>query len=242
MSELPMSKITSNDTYEFAWKRNCDNFEISNQKQMREKSHLDDLTSAVKKVVETEKEEILFRKALNSIVAAGNKKKADIDKGIQECNMLISDLNKPDDEREERQENIRKANKRMTKKINSLGDDIDSALKDIVRRGRNQLEDSVESSCKRMDSIIESLGRFSSANSITPQLDRELQTLITRTLKRDAEEISDTAKSKIKSTVTEFFGDAEDVLIRFIPEFNSRDFVKEIDKEISLDNVLWDGI
>ncbi|MBQ0074184.1 MAG: dynamin family protein [Prevotella sp.] len=235
LSELPMSKITSNDTYEFAWKRNCDNFEISNQKQMREKSHLDDLTSAVKKVVETEKEEILFRKPLNSIVAAGNKKKADIDKGIQECNILINTLNQPDDELEERQNNISKANRRLTKKINSLGDDIDSALKDIVRRGRNQLEDSVESSCKRMDSIIESLGRFSSANSITPQLDRELQTLITRTLKRDAEEIGNTAKSKIKSTVTEFFGDAEDVLMRYIPDFNSRDFIKEVDKEITLD-------
>lgn len=235
LSELPMSKITSNDTYEFAWKRNCDNFEISNQKQMREKSHLDDLTSAVKKVVETEKEEILFRKPLNSIVAAGNKKKADIDKGIQECNILISTLNQPDDELEERQNNISKANRRLTKKINSLGDDIDSALKDIVRRGRNQLEDSVESSCKRMDSIIDGLGRLSSANSIMPQLERELQTLISRTLKRDVEEIGDTAKSKIKSTVTEFFGDAEDVLMRFIPDFDSRDFVKNIDREISLE-------
>lgn len=235
LSELPMSKITSNDTYEFAWKRNCDNFEISNQKQMREKSHLDDLTSAVKKVVETEKEEILFRKPLNSIVAAGNKKKADIDKGIQECNILISTLNQPDDELEERQNNISKANRRLTKKINSLGDDIDSALKDIVRRGRNQLEDSVESSCKRMDSIIDGLGRLSSANSIMPQLERELQTLISRTLKRDVEEIGDTAKSKIKSTVTEFFGDAEDVLMRFIPDFDSRDFVKNIDREITLE-------
>lgn len=235
LSELPMSKITSNDTYEFAWKRNCDNFEISNQKQMREKSHLDDLTSAVKKVVETEKEEILFRKPLNSIVAAGNKKKADIDKGIQECNILISTLNQPDDELEERQNNISKANRRLTKKINSLGDDIDSALKDIVRRGRNQLEDSVESSCKRMDSIIDGLGILSSANSIMPQLERELQTLISRTLKRDVEEIGDTAKSKIKSTVTEFFGDAEDVLMRFIPDFDSRDFVKNIGREISLE-------
>lgn len=235
LSELPMSKITSNDTYAFAWKRNCDNFEISNQKQMREKSHLDDLTSAVKKVVETEKEEILFRKPLNSIVAAGNKKKADIDKGIQECNILISTLNQPDDELEERQNNISKANRRLTKKINSLGDDIDSALKDIVRRGRNQLEDSVESSCKRMDSIIDGLGRLSSANSIMPQLERELQTLISRTLKRDVEEIGDTAKSKIKSTVTEFFGDAEDVLMRFIPDFDSRDFVKNIDREITLE-------
>lgn len=235
LSELAMGKITSNEAYLFAWKRNCDTFEISNQKQMREKSHIDNLISAVKKVVETEKEEILFRKPMNAILAAANKKKADIDKGIQENNILINTLNQPDDELEEKQNNLARANKRLNKKIDALGDEIDSALRDVVRKGRNQLEDSIESACKRMDGIIEGLGRFSSPNSVIPQLDRELQTLITRTLKHDVESIGDTAKAKIKSNVTEFFSDAEDVLMRYVPDFDSRDFVKGIDKEITLE-------
>lgn len=235
LSELAMGKITSNEAYQFAWKRNCDTFEISNQKQMREKSHIDNLISAVKKVVETEKEEILFRKPMNAILAAANKKKADIDKGIQENNILINTLNQPDDELEEKQNNLARANKRLNKKIDALGDEIDSALRDVVRKGRNQLEDSIESACKRMDGIIEGLGRFSSPNSVIPQLDRELQTLITRTLKHDVESIGDTAKAKIKSNVTEFFSDAEDVLMRYVPDFDSRDFVKGIDKEITLE-------
>lgn len=235
LSELSMGKITSSDAYQFAWKRNCDTFEISNQKQMREKSHIDNLISAVKKVVETEKEEILFRKPMNAILAAANKKKADIDKGIQENNILINTLNQPDDELEEKQNNLARANKRLNKKIDTLGDEIDSALREVVRKGKNQLEDSLESACKRMDGVIEGLGRFSSPNSITPQLDRELQTLMTRTFKRDVESIGDTAKTKIKSCVTEFFSDAEDVLMRYVPEFDSRNFVKGIDKEITLE-------
>lgn len=235
LSELSMAKITSNDAYQFAWKRNCDTFEISNQKQMREKSHIDCLISAVKKVVETEKEEILFRKPMNAILAAANKKKADIDKGMQENKILINTLNQPDDELEEKQNNLARASKRLNKKIDALGDEIDSSLRDVVRRGRNQLEDSLESACKRMDGIIEGLGRFSSPNSIVPQLDRELQTLITRTLKHDVESIGDTAKTKIKSCVTDFFSDAEDVLMRYVPDFDSRDFVKGIDKEITLE-------
>ena len=235
LSELPMSKVNGNEPYAFAWKRACENFEISGQRQMREKSHIDNLITAVRNVVEKEKNEILFRKPLNAIIAAGNKKKADTEKDIQECNMLISTLNQPDDELEERQENLRKANRRLNKKIDALGDDIDSSMRDLVRRGRNRLEDDVESACRKMDAIIDSLGRFSSPQSILPQLERETQTLITRTLKRDVEDIGREAKGKIRDHASDFFGEVEDVLMRYVEDFDSRDFVKSIDKEIVMD-------
>lgn len=235
LSELSMSKVNSNEAYSFAWKRNCETFEISGQPQMREKSHIDDLTEAVKKVVETEKEEILFRKPINSILAAGNKKKSDVEKGINENKILVNTYSQPDDELEERQSNISKANRRLQKKIDSLGDDIDSVLKDIVRKGRIRLEDSVESACKRMDAKIDELGRFDSENSILPSLQRETQTLVTRTLKRDTEEIVSQAKMQIKEPIGAFLTEVEDVLMRFIPDFDSRDFVKTIEREIDFD-------
>lgn len=234
LSEMPMTKITSNDAYDFALKRHLSTFEIS-PNQLRGMSHIDDLTFAIKKVVENEKEEILFRKPLNAIMAAGNKRKTDVESEIQKCNVLIETLSQPDDELEERQTNLNKANRRLNKKIDGLGDDIESVMKDIIRKGRNQLEDSVEISCKRMDSIIDGLGRFSSPNTIIPNLDREVQTLITRTLKRDVEDISNSAIRKIQNTANEFFNDAEDVLMRYIPEFDSRSFIKGIEKEINLD-------
>ena len=235
LSELPMNKVMEHEAYAFAWKRACENFEISGQRQMREKSHIDNLIAAVKDVVEKEKNEILFRKPLNAIVAAGNKKRTDTEKDIQECTMLINTLNQPDDELEEKQENLRKANRRLNKKIDALGDDIDSSMRDLVRRGRNQLEDDVESACRKMDGIINRLGRFSSPQSILPQLERETQTLITRTLKRDVEDIGREAKGKIRDHASGFFGEVEDVLMRYVEDFDSRDFVKSIDKEIVMD-------
>ena len=235
LSQLPMTKISSNDAYDFAWKRNCANFEISNQKQMRIKSHIDVLTSAVKKIVEGEKEKILFRKPINAIIAAGNKKKSDIAKGMQECNILINALNQPDDELEDKLSNISKAKRRLLKKTDLLGDGIELELKNIVRGGRIQLEDSVESACKKMDRIIDSLGLFKGSDSIQSQLDRELQYLVTRTLKRNTEEIGNRARSKIKSTLTEFLSEAEDVLVRYIPDFDTRDFIRSIEKELNLD-------
>jgi hypothetical protein len=235
LSELPMSKVIGSEAYEFAWKRACDIFEISNGLQMRKKSHIDNLIAAVRRVVEKEKSEILFRKPMNAILAAGNKKKTDTEKGIQECTMLINTLNQPDDELEEKQENLRKAYRRLNKKIDTLGDDIESSMRDLVRRGRNQLEDDVESACRKMDGIIDSLGRFSSPQSILPQLERETQTLITRTLKRDVENVGREAKGKIRDHASDFFGEVEDLLMRYVEDFDSRDFVKSIDKEIVMD-------
>lgn len=235
LSELPMSKVNSNEAYSFAWKRNCETFEISGQPQMREKSHIEDLTNAVKKVVETEKEEILFRKPINSILAEGNKILADIDKGINENKILVNTYSQSDDELNDRQSNITRANRRLQKKIDSLGDDIEETLKDLVRKGRCQLEDSVEASCKRMDSIIDDLGRFSSAESIIPSLERETQTLVTRILKRNTESIVSNAKNEIKGPISKFLSDVEDVLMRFIPDFDSRDFIKSIEREIKFD-------
>ena len=191
LSELPMNKVMEHEAYAFAWKRACENFEISGQRQMREKSHIDNLITAVRNVVEKEKNEILFRKPLNAIIAAGNKKKTDTEKDIQECTMLINTLNQPDDELEERQENLRKANRRLNKKIDALGDDIDSSMRDLVRRGRNRLED------------VEDIGRE--------------------------------AKGKIRDHASDFFGDVEGVLMRYMEDFDSYDFVKSIDKEVVMD-------
>lgn len=235
LSELPMSKVMGSEAYKFAWKRACDIFEISNGLQMREKSHIDNLIAAVREVVEKEKNEILFRKPMNAILAAGNKKKTDTEKGIQECTMLINTLNQPDDELEEKQENLRKANRRLNKKIDTLGDDIESSMRDLVRRGRNQLEDDVESACRKMDAIIDSLGRFCSPKKIQPQLDREVQTLINRTLKRTTEDYAKQAKSMVGNSITDFLSEVEDVLMKYIEEFDSREFIHAVDKEIKID-------
>ncbi len=235
LSELSMSKITGNEAYSYAWKRNCDNFEISNQHQMADKSHLVDLVNAVRKVIETEKEQILFAKPLNAIMAAAEIKKAAIEKELRECELLIDNLSQPDDELEERKEKLQKANRRLTKKINGLGDDIDREFHDIVQRGANELEDNVDAACKRMIAITEAKNRFKGVDSIAPKLDAELQKLSTRKLKRVVENLGNNAKTKLKNCVNDFLSVAGDILMRFVPELDSRDFVKSVERKIYFD-------
>lgn len=244
LSELPMSVITSTDAYSYAWNRDCEAFDVSSQKEMRELSHLDNLVDAIKHVVEVEKEEILIRKPLNAIVAAGNKRKDEIEQGIQEASLIINALNQPDDELDEMLEKIKKANRRMQKKVDTLGEDIQYQISEIVRKGRNQLEDSVDGACKRMYALIDGMGRFSSAQDVANQLQRQSHSLVTRTLKREVENISENAKGKIKSCIEDFLGSADDILMKYLPDYNSRDFIKKIEREINVeieDNGIFDS-
>lgn len=235
LSELSMSKISSNDAYQFAWNRACDVFGISSQPQMREKSHINDLSLAIKRMIETEKGSILFQKPLNAIKAIGNEKLSEIDNLITMCKNLIGDLNKPDDELQEKEENLDRAERRLLKKIDSLGDDIDSEFRNIIRKGRYNMEDEVDATCRSMLVIIGDWGRFSNVDSIIPKLDAEKQKLITRTLKREVESLSDMARSKVKDCLTEFLNNVDDILFSNIPDFDSRDFLKSVSKEIQME-------
>mgnify|MGYP002626972012 FL=1 len=188
LSELPMNKVSAKEEYSSAWNRHCDNFSISSQKEMFEWSHLNHLTKAVKEVITKEKIEILLAKPMNAIMAAGNKKKSDIETELSKLQMLISDLEKPDDELDEKLEQLSKASRRLNKKIDGLGEDLVMQFRDIVRKGRNEMEDLVDKTCRELDSEIDGLGLFKDPNSIIPRLDGKLQTLQTRTLKHHVEE------------------------------------------------------
>lgn len=236
LSKLPMSKITSTESLNFAFKRHCSNFGISTQAELYQWSHLNDFISAVKRLIENEKNKILFAKPLNAIMAAGDKKKSDNDNELNLINSKIELLLMPDSEVDEKEENLAKANKRLTKKINSLGEDLDADIENLVRKGKNELEDIVDNSCKRMKNIIHNeWGLTKSFESIQPRLNEELQKLITRHLKRATDNLAEEGKKKIEGSMNEFFADAEDLLMKYLPDFESRSFVKSTQKNIHLD-------
>jgi FtsZ-binding cell division protein ZapB len=74
-----------------------------------------------------------------------------------------------------------------------------------------------------------------SFESIQPRIDAEIQSLVTRKLKRATENLADEGKKKIKRSIGDFFADAEDLLMRYLPDFDSRDFVKSTQNKIQMD-------
>lgn len=236
LASLPMSEVTASEEYSKAWKRLCDCFEISNQRDMLVQSHMTDLTNAVKQMIENEKANILFKKPINAIMAAGNTIRQKNDADIQLAEQRLEVLNMPNDELDERKSLIDKAFRRLNKKVDNFGDDIDSALKDIIRKGIRDLEDQVDSACNRMTSIIETdFGRFTSVDSITPKLSAEITKLITRSLKRTCGDIRNDAERVIKRCVSDFMEEAEEVLRKYLPNVNSRDFVKKLKNNVELE-------
>lgn len=236
LSELPMSKISSSEALNFAWKRHCSNFGISSQAEMYKWSHLDNFVSAVKSMVENEKNKILFAKPLNAILAAGDKIKSDTENELSLLSSKIELLMMPDSEIEEKEENLTKAKRRLSKKIDSLGDDLDAEISNLVRKGKNELEDIVDCSCKRLKDIIHNeWSCMKSFESVRPRFEAEMQNLVTRKLKRATENLMEEGEKKIKRSVGDFFSDAEDLLMRYLPEFDSRDFVKSIQNKIQMD-------
>lgn len=238
LSSLPMSKITSRDSFSHAWKRSCDLFEISTQQEMREKSHIENLIDAVRQVIEREKEGILFKKPLNAILARGNNLTAKVNEEITTTKAEILMLERPDDEIEEIESNLSRVTRRINKKIDGLGSDLEFTFDDIVHKGSNQLEDAVDASCRKMNGIVDSWGRFSNVDKLKGDLDREVNALQSRTMKRICESINRDAKHKIKSTLDEFFSEAEDVLMKLPADFDfdQRNFVKIVSQKFDFSN------
>ena len=235
LSELPMAKINSEEHLDFSWKRSCDTFEISNQKEMRDKSHITDLINAVKSLLEKEKDEILFKKPINAILAAGHEKKDAIEKSLREAEILLSNLSKPNDELEECLDNLNRAKRRLDKKIEALDDVMNDKFKNLVRIGKNNLEDIVDASCNRMESIINNWPEVKSVDVIKPDLEKETQRLMTRDIKRAVEEMSSSAERNTKIAVQDFMTDAEEILMKYLPEVDSNDVVRSVSSKIDLE-------
>lgn len=235
LSQLPMSKIQDSESFLHSWKIACDNFEISSQIEMAAKSRINYLIEAVKRIIEREKMEVLLRKPSNAIKAAAQNKKEEIEHQIREVQNLISNLKQPDEELEESKAKLEKAERRLQKKIESLGDDIELSIKNIVRKGKNEMEDEVDASCKRMDRIVDNMKRLQSVDEIVQMLDSERNKLVQRNLKRVFENICSESKRVLMSSVRSFCEDAEEILLRFLEDFDARDFVKTIERKVEFE-------
>lgn len=228
LSKLPMSKINSSEILLHAWKRHCETLGISSQQEMKGWSRLDNLVAAIKNVIEKEKGKILFAKPLNAVIAAGRalKLEKENDRVKEKGNVEI--FSTPESELEEKEAKLNKAHRRLMKKIEGLGEELDSALRDLVRKGEEQLEDEVDNSCKRMKNILEQWGIFESFDSIKPQLDNEQSQLVERRLKRSVKNLAKEGQTLVERCVEDFLQESSDIVDRFLDDFDLNDFMKSL--------------
>lgn len=235
LSELPMSKVNSNEALTFAWNRHCTNFGIGSQPEMRKWSHIDDLIAAIRNLIDKEKSQILFAKPLNAICAAGGKLKMENENAVSQTKAEILMLQSPDDDLEEKEYNLAKANKRLNKKLGFLEDSLGDDVRELVRKGEEILEDLIDSACDKMEHVVETdFKRFTKVESLEPKFNKIQSNLVNRDLKRKMKGLQDEGRRKFMSSIQDFFADADEILLKYLPDIDTRDFTKELQGKIKL--------
>lgn len=59
--------------------------------------------------------------------------------------------------------------------------------------------------------------------------------MTTRTLKRKVIDLGEKIRSQVKDSIRDFLPDAEGIFIKFVQDFDSRDFIKSMEKRIQID-------
>lgn len=236
LSELPMSKVNSEEALSFALNRHCSNFGIGSQPEMRKWSHIDNLVNAIRNLIDKEKSQILFAKPLNAIYAAGGKLKMDNENALNQKKAEITMLQSPDDDLEEREYNLSKACRRLEKKLSFLEDSLNDDVRTLVNNGEDILEDLVDSACNKMENVVETdFGRFTKVEALQPKFDKITSNLVNRDVKRKMKNLHDEGRRKFMSSIQDFFTDAEDILLKYLPDIDTRDLIKDLQGTIKLD-------
>ncbi len=236
LSELPMSKVNSEEVLSFAWNRHCSNFGIGSQPEMRKWSHIDNLVNAIRNLIDKEKSQILFAKPLNAIYAAGGKLKMDNENALNQKKAEITMLQSPDDDLEEREYHLSKACRRLEKKLGFLEDSLNDDVRILVNNGEDILEDLVDSACNKMENVVGTdFGRFTKVESLQPKFDKIYSNLVKRDMKRMMKNLQDEGRRNFLSSIQDFFTDAEDILLKYLSDIDTRDFIKDLQGKIKLD-------
>lgn len=234
LSKLPMERITSNEKYQFDWKRYCDGFEISTQPQFLENSHIDDLGKAVMNLITNEKGQILLAKPRNEIQAAGNVKKESVEKELKDCVNSITILETPDSELDEKLDNLKTAERKFKRKLEKL----ESSLEEDVLYGKwpsikREIEDTVERSCRMMMQRVDDWKFRENFETLRIRLDGDMN-ILSRKVSRIFEDGTRKITTSIRSESNGFFDDALSICERNLEDFEEKNFIEEIKKSMQL--------
>ena len=148
----------------------------------------------------------------------------------------ITMLQSPDDDLEEREYNLSKACRRLEKKLGFLEDSLNGDVRTLVKNGEDILEDLVDSACNKMENVVETdFGLFTKPESLQPKFDKIYSNLVNRDVKRKMKNLQEEGRRKFTSSIQDFFTDAEDILLKYLPDIDTQDFIKDLQGKIKLD-------
>ncbi len=219
LSYLPISTISSNDKYKYAWDRHCDNFEISTQADFRTKSLFFNLSERIQEIVMNEKAAILFAKPRNSIKAIINHNKLKIEQDIKVTKDNIYNLSLSDEELEEKQEKLEKVKKKLERKTKNYLKELEEKLNDLQKKYRRKIEDKIDNKCNEAMRAIKISGSRTNESTMRTKVYSILEPLYTRIIPRTIEDFEEDKKDTIiQVSKDEYIDETSNILHRLFEE------------------------
>lgn len=222
LSQLAMEKINRNETYSYDWNRYCDLFEISGQKQLRDKSHMDELGQAVINLITKEKGDILLVRPQNEIMAAGQEKRRQIEEKIVQLNGTITIYETPDESLDDMEQNLARAKKRMERKLSYL--DLDEVLDKEIAECRSKLNSKVNTVVTKMCDIIQKKNFFEKYSVVQTKMQLE-HSRLSNTLKSIFDECVYKCRSEIRKKMNGYFDVLKEICHRNLEGFELDDLI-----------------
>lgn len=219
LSKLPMGRIQSDEVLLHHYKRCCETFEISSQSELYERSLVESLNESVRNVIERDKAEILLRKPVNMVQAAGSKLLSDVQNALNLAESQVKVLEMPDHELEDREDQLAKAERKLNRKIDSLRESLRELIREETYTFKKKAEDALDdviSASKDRAKKINYFGRGKKAAG--SDIQSEFFTLENRTLPRLQDATLNKMKTEGNRELQDFKIDVEDVLERYLPD------------------------
>lgn len=235
LSQLPMSVITADETKKFHYERYLREFGLDSQKALHEMSRVDVLVSRIKAMIATEKDQILFKKPVTQIVAKGesllDKVKNDLslaEEAKRLCGMSDEDL-------EERKDIVDKIIRKVERKSDRLGEDIEDSIEQICSKGEMELDDVVNSCVDKMYRAISDWGTFGKKSELEFKLQRLQDQLVNRDLKYKVKDIQNDSINKLKRVVSDYSLEIEELICDKLPDdFDKEDLARGLKKSLAI--------
>lgn len=232
LSKLPMGRIQSDEVLLHHYKRCCETFEISSQSELYERSLVESLNESVRNVIERDKAEILLRKPVNMVQAAGSKLLSDVQTALTLAESQVKVLEIPDDELEDREDQLAKAERKLNRKIDSLHLSLEEVMVESTSRFRNKVEDALD---KMIDVSLEKakkmIGRFGGGQEDAYSYIQDQFTQFEKRVPRIQKEVLNKLKTEGNRTLQDFKIDVEDVLERYLPDdVDAKDLIKSLSR------------
>lgn len=174
MAKMPLNKVYSDPDLKFHFDKACKVFgnEKQDQQQMLKDSLIGNLENAVRDVIEKSKADILIKKPINHIFQLANNKREELETSIKAESNTLKELKTPDTELEDKLDNIKKAQKRIERRIERATTELSDTFDEITNTGIDNMQSIVYDAKEDCMRIAGSARRNEVGTKLNARIDR----------------------------------------------------------------------